>query len=51
MNEFLNMGGYALYVWPSFALYVGLLVWLAASSQRHHRGALQRARQQRGPAA
>jgi len=45
MQEFLNMGGYARYVWPSFALYVGLLIWLGLGSLRHHRRALQQARQ------
>lgn len=50
MNDFLNMGGYALYVWPSFGLYVGLLVWLGVGSLRHHRRALIRAQQRRNTA-
>lgn len=50
MNEFLEMGGYARYVWPSFGLYVVLLAWLAFSAQRRHRNAL-RALQQTGTAS
>ncbi|MEN8719561.1 MAG: heme exporter protein CcmD [Oceanococcaceae bacterium] len=41
MMEFLMMGGYARYLWPSFAVFVALLVWMAASSIGHHRRALR----------
>lgn len=27
MTEFLDMGGYAVYVWPSFILTILMLVW------------------------
>ncbi len=30
VSEFLNMGGYALYVWSSYGLALVLLVWLFA---------------------
>lgn len=30
MNEFLNMGGYAGYVWPAYALSAAVLIGLAA---------------------
>ena len=30
VSEFLNMGGYALYVWSSYGLALVLLVWVFA---------------------
>ena len=30
LGEFLNMGGYALYVWSSYGLALVLLVWIFA---------------------
>ncbi|NOZ36941.1 MAG: heme exporter protein CcmD [Gammaproteobacteria bacterium] len=27
MKEFLHMGGYAMYVWPSYGLALGILLW------------------------
>lgn len=44
MSEFLAMGGYARYVWPSIGLFVGLLLWMALSARSHHRRALARLR-------
>lgn len=40
MNEFLAMGGYARYLWPSYGLFVALLAWMAVSGWMHHRKAL-----------
>lgn len=31
MNEFLSMGGYGTYVWPSYAVFVAALLWDALS--------------------
>ena len=44
MNEFLSMGGYAIYVWPSYiiTLLVLILTWWSARRQRAR--ALKRAR-------
>ncbi|WP_019013894.1 heme exporter protein CcmD [Elioraea tepidiphila] len=39
MSEFLSMGGYAAFVWPSYAVAVGALVALAAVSFRQWRAA------------
>jgi heme exporter protein CcmD len=53
MMQFLQMGGYALYVWPSVALAVGVLVlnifWARrslASAQRDARRRLVHARRE-----
>ena len=27
MSEFWSMSGYGIYVWPSYALFIGVLVW------------------------
>ena len=46
LDQFLAMGGYAVYVWGSYALVLVLMLiepWLAA---RRHRQALQQAREQ-----
>lgn len=45
MSEFLEMGGYARYVWPSFGLYCALLIWLGLSAQKRHRSALHSLKQ------
>lgn len=53
MAEFLQMGGYAAYVWPSFAVVLGLMAGLAIVSWREWRrtsaalGALQAERRGR----
>jgi heme exporter protein D len=39
MSEFLAMGGYAAFVWPSYAVAVGALVALAGVSFRQWRAA------------
>jgi heme exporter protein D len=39
MSEFLAMGGYAAFVWPSYAVAVGALVVLAFVSLRQWRAA------------
>lgn len=33
VGDFLAMGGYALYVWPAFALAAAVLIWLALDSR------------------
>jgi heme exporter protein D len=33
VGDFFAMGGYALYVWPAFALAAVVLVWLALNSR------------------
>ncbi|MDO6459502.1 heme exporter protein CcmD [Granulosicoccaceae sp. 1_MG-2023] len=43
MTEFLQMGGYALYVWPSFALGMLVLLYNVAVPLLTHRAALRRA--------
>ncbi len=46
MNEFLNMGGYAIYVWPCYGLtafcLIGLVVSARVSLRRARLNALQR---------
>ena len=44
MNEFLNMGGYAQYVWPSYGITLAVLVWTWWSARRRHAMALRRAK-------
>ncbi|GIX09946.1 heme exporter protein CcmD [Elioraea sp.] len=39
MSAFLDMGGYAAFVWPAYAVAVGALVALAALSLRQWRAA------------
>ncbi len=46
MEEFLNMGGYGRYVWPSYALAAAVLLWNVWSAIRLQRKALERARRQ-----
>jgi heme exporter protein CcmD len=43
MNDFLAMGGYALYVWPSYGLASVVLIWNVWSALRAHRDAKARA--------
>jgi heme exporter protein CcmD len=40
---FWAMGGYARFVWPCFALALGVLFWNLWSARRHHAQALRRA--------
>jgi heme exporter protein D len=37
MSEFFEMGGYAVYVWPSFILTAVVLVWALIAPWRQHR--------------
>jgi len=39
VNGFFAMGGYAIYVWPSFALVIALLIGNALAARRLHRHA------------
>ena len=34
MAEFLAMGGYGVFIWPCYALFLGGMVWIALSSWR-----------------
>lgn len=34
MIEFMNMGGYAAYVWPAYGVAVIVLTWIAVASRR-----------------
>lgn len=43
MSEFLHMGGYAAYVWPSFALATMILVLNIVVPISRHRKALRKA--------
>jgi len=36
LGEFLEMGGYAVYVWPSLGLVVFALVWNVFAARRLH---------------
>jgi len=36
MSEFLRMGGYAAYVWPSFGLAILVLAWNVVAARRTH---------------
>ncbi len=44
MREFLEMGGYAQYVWPAYGLGFIVLAWNVWSARAMHRDALERAR-------
>ena len=44
LHEFFAMGGYALYVWPSFAITLGLLVANVFMARANHRRAIAEAR-------
>ncbi len=43
MTEFFNMGGYAVYVWPSFAIGFLVLVMNVVTSLARHKKALRKA--------
>ncbi len=43
MHEFLNMGGYGLYVWSSYGLAAAVLLWNIWSALRLQRRALEHA--------
>jgi heme exporter protein D len=44
LMEFLRMGGYAAYVWPSYAFTALALGWMTLAARRAHRNALSAAR-------
>ncbi len=44
MSEFLDMGGYAAYVWPCFALTAVVLGWNVMAARRAHAAARRIAR-------
>jgi heme exporter protein D len=44
MEEFLHMGGYANFVWPSYGLGLLVLAWNVWSARKLQRDALERAR-------
>ena len=44
MSEFLRMGGYAAFVWPSFALAAVVVAWNVIAARRLHAAARERAR-------
>ena len=47
MSEFLNMGGYAIYVWPSYGL-AAMLLWLNwYLPKRQHQQLLSQLRRRR----
>ena len=41
LTEFLHMGGYAFYVWSSYAVVTVTMVWIVLSSRSRHRRALR----------
>ncbi len=43
MNDFLAMGGYGAYVWPSFALAAVVLAWNGLAARRLHARAREQA--------
>ena len=44
MQDFLDMGGYGLYVWPSYGLAAAVLLWNIWSALRLQNRALDHAR-------
>lgn len=44
MSEWLNMGGYAFFVWSSYGIFTVTMVYLLAGSLIRHRAARQAAR-------
>jgi heme exporter protein D len=44
LQQFFAMGGYAVYVWPSFAIVLGLLVANAFMARASHKRAIAEAR-------
>ncbi len=45
MSAFLDMGGYAAYVWPCIGLALAVLAWNIAAARRLHARARERALQ------
>ena len=43
LAEFLAMGGYAVYVWPSFGLTLIVLIHNVRAARRHHAAAREQA--------
>lgn len=43
MSEFFHMGGYAAYVWPSFALAVIVFIWNVLGPISRHKKAMRKA--------
>ena len=46
LNEFLHMGGYATYVWGSYAVTIGLIALEAVLLARRERATVRRLRQE-----
>lgn len=44
MSEFLSMGGYAAFVWPSYAIVTGLMLYIAVQPTLAHRRLIRRLR-------
>jgi len=44
VRDFLAMGGYAAYVWPSYAFTALVFTWMVLSARKAHRDALAAAR-------
>lgn len=44
MMDFLAMGGYAVYLWPSYAAFFGCLLWAWGTAVRRERRIAQRIR-------
>lgn len=44
VRDFLYMGGYAAYVWPSYLFTAAAVGWMAIAARRAHRNALETAR-------
>ena len=44
MSDFLNMGGYAVYVWGSYGAALAVFVWNVVAPQLERRAVLQRLR-------
>ncbi len=47
MSDFWQMGGYAIYVWPSYALFLFVLVYWLAAPWLAHRQTLRKLAQQK----
>jgi heme exporter protein CcmD len=48
LEEFLAMGGYAAYVWPSLGIVLFALVWNAVAARRLHAAARAEALRRQG---
>ncbi|HZF15155.1 MAG TPA: heme exporter protein CcmD [Steroidobacteraceae bacterium] len=44
LRDFLHMGGYAAYVWPSYLFTIAAIGWMVIAARRAHRRALEIAR-------